>query len=357
MKIQNFKKGFVVMEIIIFLAVIATLAPIAFQLMKVSENSNKISITKTRIKALSNTFERVFYENIAYVEQNCYGWTDASCTNLSATPVIQDSTTLIFNTFDSIALNSLISVGCQVTGSVPTYSVRCYDGYGNLMNFSGNNLHSTGNEYIAPYLNNYPQITIQTTNAVNTVLDISGQVNTALVHTEQKINEIANAIKVFVRTKRIEELGNTCGGNNGSLDPAGGLMSSDDAVIPFVWEAFSVNPATLCSGIEGETGDCGCSSHTNTNNWETLSSYCTIDTDIEISRFLANLDLGNKYKTDGLGNTITIVPLADSSGNEATCPPPRPQNNYVGLSSLPKTRIGVRNILGTWVYYTDIFSE
>jgi len=357
MRTQNFKKGFVVMEILIFLAVIAMLTPIAFQLMKVSENSNKISITKTRVKALSDTFERVFYENLLYVEQNCYGWNDVSCANLSATPVVKDSTTLTFNTFDAMALNSLIGVGCQVTGSAPTYDVQCYDGYGNLMQFAGTNLHSTGTQYIAPYQNNYPQITIQTTNAVNTILDISGQVNTALIHTEQKVNEVANAIKSFVRAKRIAELGNTCGGNNGASDPAGGLTSMDDTVVPFVWEAFSVNPATLCSGIEDTTGNCGCSSHTNSNNWETSINYCTIDTDVEISRFLANLSLGNKYKTDGLGNTISIVPLADNNGNEVTCPPPRPQINYSGLSSLPKTRIGITNSLGTWVYYTDIFSE
>jgi len=358
MRIHKLRNGFLVMEILIFLTVIGLLVPIAFQLLKVSQHNRDIHITKTRLEALNNAIQNIFYQNIAYVKKNCYGWTNNVCTNLTATPTVKNNDTLSFNTFDTTAINSLINVGCKITGSTPNYNVQCYDGYGHLMKFKGNNLQTLDTEYILPYENKYPTITIQTTNAVNTVIGISQEVNTALIDSQQVVTAIGNGIKSYVRMKRIAELGNTCSATNqGAGDPAGGLSSTDDAVVPWVWQSLSVNDKALCSGVENTTSNCGCSSFKKTNNWNTSSNYCIVNNNTEISRLLLNLSLGNKYKTDGLGNPIVVVPLANSNGQPATCPPPRPQINYSGLSALPKTRIGVKNSSGNWIYYTDIFSD
>jgi type II secretory pathway pseudopilin PulG len=351
------RRGFLTAEIMIFLAVIAMMTPIAMQMLQTSQKSADIKVTRERVKAFSKSFERTFTENIKYVNNNCYGWTDVACTSISATPTVKDANTLVFNTLDNLALNTLIGVGCQVTGSSPSFEVQCYDGHGNLFNFAGQNLHATGTQYIDPYNGNLPQITISSTFARPTVVNIDTLVNNAIVNSTQKLNTVSNAIKTYVRAKRIIELGNTCGTDNGTSDPDGGLDSMGDVIVPYVWGALSLSPNTLCSGIENLVSECGCSSHADNNVWEQSINFCTLDSDLEISRFLTNVGLGNMYKTDGLGNILTLVPLSDSNGLEVSCPPPRPQIAYTGLTALPKSRIGIRDSVGTWIRYTDIYSE
>jgi len=109
------------------------------------------------------------------------------------------------------------------------------------------------------------------------------------------------------------------------------------------------NPTAICSGIETST-NCGCSSFGINDNWERNNAYCVIDTRTEIQRVLTNLGLGWNYATDGFGNPVTIVPIADANGNPVNCPPPRPQPNYPILN-LGKKVIGVRDALGNWIYY------
>lgn len=254
-------------------------------------------------------------------------------------------------------MQTLVAVGCNVSGSTPNYDVKCFDGYGKLMSFSGQNLHSKTATFTTPYTNNYPQITINTTHAIPAIISIAKSVNNARTVTAQKLNTISDGIKKYVRAKRIAELGNTCGTTNTAVNPIGGLDSTDDAIVPFIWEIFSVSPTVLCSGIETGVSNCGCTSMANTNNWETNGAFCIINTRSEINRVLVNLGLGSKYKTDGFGNALDIVPLSNSTGGVTTCPPPRPSPQYTGLSALPKTRIGVKNSAGLWSSYIDVYSE
>jgi len=360
MKQENmikYKKGFVTAELLIFLAVISLMAPIVIQMLKTAQKTTANKITKARIEAISKSFEKVFMENLKYVNKNCYGWTDAQCSNLTATPIVKNTTTLTYNTQDASSINALLDVGCSVSGSTPNFDVKCYDGQGKLMKFAGANLHVANTEYVAPNNGKTPQITITSTLLKPMVVNIDTQINNALVNSEQKIDTIANAIKTYVRQKRIAELGNTCGTTNTANNPSGGLDSIDDAVIPFAWEAISSNPTTLCSGIENTSSDCGCSSFNNNSNWEKSSAYCVVNSQAEMNRFLVNMGLGSIYRTDGLGNPITIVPLSDNTGSTANCPPPRPKIGYGSLSSLPKSRVGVMDSSGTWVKYTDVYSE
>ena len=357
MKAKNKKRGFLSLEIILFLIVIAIMTPIAMRLMKSSENSNKVEVTKVRIKALSEAIERVFTENADYAQNNCYGWGDVACSSLTLTPTVKNINTLSFNTLDSLAVQTLIAVGCNVSGTAPNYDVKCFDGYGKLMKFNGLNLHSKGSIFTTPYTNNYPQLTINSTNAVPAIISIAKSVTNAKTVTAQKLNTIASGIKNYVRGKRIAELGNTCGTANTATNPTGGLDSTDDAIVPYVWQLFSVSPTTLCSGVENTTSNCGCTSMTNSNNWETSNAFCVINSNLEMNRLLTNLGLGSKYRTDGFGNILTIVPLSNSTGSATTCPPPRPTPEYTGLTSIPKTRIGIEDSAGQWADYIDVFSE
>jgi len=351
------KKGFVTAELLIFLTVISLMTPVIMQMLKTAKDTSANRITKARIEAISKSFERVFMENLKYVNQNCYGWTDAQCNNLTATPVVRDATTLTYNTQDSLSINALLNVGCSVSGATPTFNVKCYDGQGKLMKFVGANLHIANTEYVAPYNGLNPQIKITTTLLKPVIVNVDTFINNALINSEQKIDTIANAIKTYVRQKRIAELGNTCGTINTAQNPSGGLDSIDDAVIPFVWGAVSSNPATLCSGAENALSGCGCSSFGNNGNWEQSANFCVINSNAKMNRFLVNMGLGSIYQTDGLGNPITLVPLSDSTGSAVTCPPPRPTNAYGSLTSLPKSRVGVMDSAGMWVKYTDVYSE
>ncbi len=357
MKAKNKKRGFLSLEIILFLIVIAIMTPIAMELMKASQNSNKVKITKIRIKALNEAIERVFTENADYAQNNCYGWGDTACSSLTLTPTVKDINTLSFNTLDSLAIQTLIGVGCNISGTAPNYDVKCFDGYGKLMKFSGLNLHSKGSIFTTPYTNNYPQITIDTAHSAPAIISIAKSVNNAKTITAQKLNTIASGIRNYVRAKRIAELGNTCGTTNTATNPKGGLDSTDDAIVPYVWQLFSASSTTLCSGIEDTASNCGCTSMTNSNNWETNNAFCVIDSSTEMNRLLTNLGLGLRYRTDGFGNILTIVPLSNSTGGAVTCPPARPKPDYTGLSSIPKTRIGVKDSAGQWATYIDVFSE
>lgn len=354
---RTHRNGIIAMEIILFLIVIAIVAPMAIEMLNVSKNSMKVKITKTRIKALSQVIENVFVQNATYAQKNCYGWNDGVCSSLTLTPIIENATTLNFNTTDTLAVKALISVGCNVTGSAPNFHVQCYDGYGHLLKFSGLNLQTKGYDYTDPYQNKYPQIKVTATHGIPAIISIPQTINNAKVATMQKFNTIANAIQKYVRGIRIAELGNTCGTTNTSNNPSGGLSSTDNAIVPYVWESVASTPYALCSGIENTKSNCGCKSFGQNTYWEQSSSYCTLNTSTTINRILTNLNLGTRYKTDGFGNKIIIVPLSNANGQPINCPPARPHPNYTGLTAIPKTRVGVKNSSGQWVDYIDIISD
>ncbi len=349
--------GFSIMEILVVMGLLSFFLMIGTLWVKQIKSVSASKETLKKIEIFQEAIRKNFFSNLRYAEANCYGWGDTACSVLTLTPILVDANTLQFNTYDLSILDMFQRAGCKITGDVPNFSVQCYDGRGVLFSFRAQNEHSFGVSYIEPYLNKNYSLEITDGLGKKFLLDIDKEINWALSISTEKITEIATGVKTYIRTKRILELTNVCGTEDTTTNPSGGLNSADDAVIPWIWQALQSPATTLCSGIEDTATNCGCSTFTDTTIWSNDSNLCELDRRGELITFLSNLNLGIRYLTDGLGNSLTIIPLADSSGNPiADCPPPRPQQFYqvIGIS---KTRIGVKDSAGNWVYYVDTIGE
>lgn len=351
-------KGFSIAELLVVLSVAAVMLAIGNVWFKQLQNLRGVDYTQEVVSTLHQAMVNTFFDNIKYSEDYCYGWNNGSCANLTLFPIVVNPTTLQFNTFDTNVINMLARAGCIVNGNAPNFTVECYDGWGQLLQFSESNYQNLGSNYTLPYQNQFFSLTVNDpkTNATyNITLD--KEITWALSRTTEKVSQLASAIKNYVRIRKIQELGNPCDNGNGTPnDPPGGLYSDDIALIPWIWQATGYNPLTLCSGITDTTNNCGCVSLDNSTAWPQGSNICVLNQQSDVDNFLKNLNLGNKYATDGFGNPLTIVPLADSNGNPINCPPPYP-GEYYPVLGIEKTRIGVKDSNNNWVYYVDVIGE
>ena len=344
------ERGFSIWEIFVVMGLIAVFFPIIWHFYEVSETSKRIKVTKERIKAIEEAVKVMYVSNLQYAEANCYGWSDPSCSGMTLTPYPgSDNTRIVMNTRNSLVYSTLQAVGCNVNGT----EIRCQDGWGDWMVFELQNYHSPDSSYVDPYLGNFFRMTVRYRHGA-VEIGIGEEIEWSLSKTNAKLSELATAIKRFTRNIRLLELTNVCNATGtSSKDPSGGLRSWDDAMVPWVWKVVSSQPQALCSGAETATG-CGCSNHSSVNVWETNPSWRIVDTSSEWSRVLSNLGLPAEYRTDGFGNALDLVVLADANGNPLSVPP-RPQPNYP-WSGVWKTRIGVLEG-GVWYSYFDVVSE
>lgn len=350
------------MEILIVMGMVSFFLMLGNLWLKGMNNAKASKETLEKVKVFQEAIRRNFFSNLQYVEQNCYGWNDPTCSVLTLTPVIVNSNTLQFNTYNLDILSLFQRIGCSITGTVPNFSVQCYDGRGRLFSFTDVNAHNFRVPYTVPYQNNsdanYYVLRITDSLGHTYAVDLAKEMLWALSNSSEKLTDIGNAIKSYVRNKRILELTNVCGTNStSSQDPAGGLLSSDDALVPWIWQALTQPSTVLCSGVEDTANGCGCLNFSNTSVWSQDRAMCDLDSRSELLSFLSNLNLGNRYLTDGFGNGIDVVPLADNNGNPiSNCPPPRPSEFYQSIG-VPKTRVGVKGSSGNWVYYIDVINE
>jgi prepilin-type N-terminal cleavage/methylation domain-containing protein len=352
------KKGFTIIELLVALGVIGFIMALFSVAIKEFRNYERIQHTKEVIKTLNFAIEKTFIDN-AREGQNCYSWNDGLCASLTLTPVQIDDTTIQFNVYDNDIVNALKGVGCIVNGNLPNFTVQCYDGFGKLLKFQTINEHDFGQTYVVPYTGDSFKLVVKDSIGNSYVIDTSKLFSQYLTESKEKLYTIAEAVRKYVQTKRELELANVCDDpGQGDNDPAGGLGSWDDALVPWIWEAVSSteNPLTLCSGVEDDNSKCGCSNFSDTSIWSNDDNLCELDTGDEMQRFLRNINLDITYWSDGFGNPITVVPLADNNGNPLGCPPPRPQPNYP-LVVLPKTRVGVKGNDNTWAIFIDIVNE
>lgn len=347
-------RGFSVMEILIYMGIVSIFIAIAGLWQKHISHIRAINETKERVAVLQEAIRREFLSNIDYAERNCYGWSDVGCSVITLFPIVVNANTLQFNTYDVSVINALRKVGCTIQGDLPNFSVQCRDGFGQLLNFQDAFRQNFGTDYLDYYRGNRYSLTIRDSLNTQYILDLNKELDWAYSRTIEKITEISTAIKQYVRTRRIAELTNVCDTGTGANNPSGGLHSADDALVVWVWQALGNSPFALCSGIEDTTSNCGCRDFNN-NIWITDNAYCVLDQRAEMFRFLSNLGLGSRYMTDGFGNRLTVVPLADANGNAINCPPPRPQPFYPVLG-IEKSRIGVFDGVN-WVYYIDVVGE
>jgi len=355
---EEMKKGFSVIELLVVISVISFALASVFTVIKAVENWEKISLTKKVVKALNDAVEMTFRSNARFVSSGCYGFNDGVCTAVTLTPLVVDNTTLQFNTYDADVIALLRSAGCRIEGELPNFTVVCFDGFGRPLRFSSRNEHNFGEPYTAPYEGNFYSLTIYDSIGNTYSVSLRRLEEFFVDLSREKLSVIAGAVEEYVAQKRRLELVNVCGNNGTSeFDPPGGLGSWDDSEVPWIWQALGTNPLALCSGVEDNATGCGCSDF-NTEIWRDDENWCVLDSPDEIALFLRNINLDPSYKTDAFGNAIEIVPIADGNGLplEGACPPPKPKP-YYPLAVVTKTRIGVRDLNGNWVFYVDVTGQ
>ena len=340
---KNSKKAFTMVELLLVLGIIALAVPGILMLKNSFDKTQKRINTDKTINEIKNVIKSTYLSNLEYIENNCVGYT-GECSSLTILPTISDDKKYLqFHIKNKKLLEPLKNSSCFIEDKGnDEYDVMCYDGFGKIITFNGINLPSLNSEYISPYKGDYPEIEAQTKFKLYKI-SFDDLINFSLAKTVQKEVDIGNAIKRFVRTIRLKELANDCSDGGTPVNPANGLASWDDAMVPWIWELVSKQPGVLCSGTtSGDNNTCDCYNlEHNSNYWETDSNFCIINDTNTWSRVINNLGLNNTYRVDGFGNPIIISMLSDSNGNPQSCPPKAPQPHYYDIPQFPKVRIGI----------------
>lgn len=140
----------------------------------------------------------------------------------------------------------------------------------------------------------------------------------------EKINGLSAGLKNFYNSKLIAETQNVA---------PSGLNSTDDEFVPWHWEAFGANQASVAATACVLAGGI-CTNLTNPNVWRTGNpSRATL-----MRYAIANVGAGNaNLATDGFGNMLRIVPITSTCSNTnllnctdvaPTAAPAIPADNY-----------------------------
>lgn len=323
-------KGFAIAEIIVGIAIMAvTLTSIAM-LMNKSIRVKKTSEALTSIKKITEALEITYREATAYNELNCAGWGDGNCASGKITPTITNSTTISAWLPTQSGQKAWDTAGCTLTsGGNNNFSIVCQSGYGVDFTFANAaNTQTAGGMYLNGY-NKTPyaiQISVTIPGGTTNIQETwsSGYLDAEYYEkANQKILSLLRALKSYHFNKMLYEAN-----NNVCTAGAGGLSSTDDALIPWVWQLTATTPTNAqskCSGIE--SGNCGCASFTS-SIWNNTTAYLQIDTPTEINTILDNMGLDRMYRTDSYGNLLTLRLLADRNGDALTVLPARPKVTY-----------------------------
>ena len=222
--------------------------------------------------------------------------------------------------------NAWVSAGCSLSGSGPTYTVTCTSGYGTNFTFSNlQNTQAAGSLYLNGYNKTPYSITVSavipggSTNIQDTWS--SGYLDAEYFNRgNQKILTLLRAIKAFHFNRLLYE-SNT----NVCTAGVGGLVSTDDVYVPWIWQIVGTAPQQQCAGIE--IGPCGCTGFTS-SVWSASTSYLQINSAASLTQLVNNLGIDAIHRTDGYGNIVTVRLLTDKSGNALAAVPSRPKVNY-----------------------------
>ena len=204
--------------------------------------------------------------------------------------------------------------------------MQCKSAYGPNFSFTGiSNTQAAGALYLNGYNKQSYSITISVTipGTTTPVQDTwtSGYLDAEYYNrSNQKILTLLRAIKAYHFNRLLYE-GNT----NICVTGVGGLASTDDALVPWVWQLLGSAPKQQCAGAE--VGPCGCSGFTS-SVWPSSASYLQLNSASALNQLVNNLGIDSVYRTDGYGNILTIRLLADASGNVLAAPPSRPKPTY-----------------------------
>lgn len=345
-------KGFTIMEVVVALTVSSVLMVGISVLIKSMMNYKFLTDSIQRMQKIEKALETTYRENIRYVEENCYGWTDSYCVNITVLPQRDTANPLklVLRTYSGYVVETWRSAGCTVTGTAPVYDVVCPDGYGGKFTFTTVNEHTPNTQYLKgyPWYASFPyKITITSSSNpdITDTWSASYLDSEYYVYTQNKVNTLINAIKAYHLSRLTHEATvNTC-------DPVnGGLQSHDDVIIPWIWQITGNSAVSECTGIE--VGICGCSNMINASIWPTSSQLAVIDTATEWANVLLSLGLqtGNifqRYRVDGFGNPLKWQ-IINSSTSTAVVPP-RPSPNYSWVIKPPYKGVIYVEIPFVWV--------
>lgn len=319
-------KGFVIAEIMVALAVLA------IALVGITLITNKsLHIKKTagsiqNVKKIQDALDVTFREAFEYNEKNCFGWGQGNCVNAAVTPASVTSTSISVWLPTITGQKVWTNAGCTLTQGVSNfYTVSCGDGYGNLFQFLNlQNGQTTGNAYVNGY-NRVPySIEIKTTVPGGTTIigDTwdSGHLDSEYYEKSmQKLLTLAKALKDYHFNRLTFESNNVL-----CTAGTGGLSSTDDNIIPWVWQSLANNSTNAQTQCSGETiSPCGCSTF-NQSIWSTLST----DAEVTAGRIIVNLGIDSIYQTDGFGNVVTVRVLVNKDGSKLTQLPSSPMVSY-----------------------------
>ncbi len=343
------KKGFTLIEIVVAIALGSVLMTGIMALVQKTVGFRGTVSTIEKIQEIESAFETLYRENIRYVEANCYGWTGAGCSGLSLVPSLNNATTLNVDTSSDTAIKAFENAGCAVTvEAAPRYTVVCPDGSGSNFTFSDlGNTHEANSQYLNGYNRTPFKITL-TSGANDQITDTwsTGYLDSEyMARSQEKILNVARAMKAYHLTRAIfEAIKNPC------TTDVGGLESSDDIVIPWIWQAMGDSPSTSCSGIA--EGNCGCTAFT-ASAWQANVMYNTVNSAVLWTAFLNGIGLNTPYRVDGFGNPLVVGLLTYPAGGIVASAPPAPSPSYAWAALSPPYggHVGVRNAAGTdWVY-------
>ncbi|MFI5295962.1 MAG: type II secretion system protein [Thermodesulfovibrionales bacterium] len=341
-------KGLTLVEVLISLTITGVLLSGLVMLLKQTLHFRGTANAMAQTKKIETALDTTYRENIAYVEQNCYGWTDASCNTLTLVPTVNgaDSTQLFLNTSSANVTGAWQNAGCALTGTAPSYTVRCADGFGSYYTFAVTNPHSANTFYVNGY-NRTPYSIIITSGGSANVTDtwssgyLDGEYQS---YSQKKLLTVAGSLKSYHMSRLTNEVVvNTCKAG------AGGLESYDDVIVPWYFQSTGNSPSLACSGVE--SGNCGCSGFVAAIWPASGSGWNRINSSAKFSTVLTNIGLSSLYRVDGFGNPIQIWMTVNSAGT-LQGEPPRPAPSYSGTWAVSPPYHGVVGVYsaGAWLY-------
>lgn len=346
------KDGFTLIEIVVAMALAALLMTGVLKFVNAAAHYMSTANTMTQIKRIETALDTTYRENISYIEQNCYGWTDAACNTLTLLPAPHptDNTKLLLNTFSSNAIGAWQVAGCTMTGTAPSFTMSCNDGYGLPFTYAITNAHAANGAYANGY-NRTPYSLTITSTAPTALTDTwsSGYLDGEYAaYSQRKILTVTGALKTYHLSRLTNEtVVNTCN------SVTGGLESFDDVIVPWYFQVTGTSPTTSCSGVE--SGSCGCSGFT-TALWPASGSgWNQINTATKFITVYGNLGLSSVYRVDGFGNAIELWLTVNSAGT-LQAEPPRPRPSYSGVWAIGPPyhgQVGARSA-GAWLYSQPI---
>jgi len=357
-----------VFETLGFLLFITILSAIAIGLYKSYQNYKRISETKEEMAVLFDFFRNLYTSNLAFIKNGCTGFKSCPYT---LTPIPIDSTTFRVYIADLSLLNP-IKRYCSVSQvNTNAYDISCYSQYSaKPLEVNIQNYQRYQKPFLSPYYGKYTSITLtEPVLNFNATLILDNEINKSLLDTASILKTLKQGIETWVKRRLDLAIGNACGDTATSeTDPAGGLGSWDDVLIPWIWQAFGYNPftftnrgriPTLCQGVDSGCkcgSNCGCLNFLNNPDvWRNDQNLCMLHDPTEWGRFLDHIGLSTDYMTDGFGNLLTFVPLSDANGNPSPlCPPPPPSCCY--RYDIPKKgTLGIYDYnQKRWVYSVEI---